>query len=529
MANLMPRSGMARISLVLILVVGLVAAGAFFFLGGPKTAPLSSASASAESEHDEESPDIRVKAVRPHLDKSFSMTVKRPADVLAYYRDELESRVPGIISMIRTDKGDVVKEGETLIEVDAPELKAQVHEQSAALDLARAQVKQKEAALDSARTELAVIDAKVNAAVAKRNSDKAYLKFREAQAERFRELLAQRSIDARLVDEQEDRREAAFEAVNAAEEAVKSARAQRIAAAAKIKQAEADLEEAKRRVEVTQAELENAQVMLAFATIKAPFDGVIVDRSRHANVGAVVQKADTGSPVALLTIQRSDIVTVVMRLPDNYAPFITPETEAIFETPALPGVQIHGKVTRYPPSLTNPEHDRTMLVEVDLWNGSAEEYKKSLANPKFLSGLKKGMPGDPNNGRPILPEIKGKLSAGRQMRLLPGMFGDMTLVLRKFDNAYLLPSSAIVSQGGRPYIYVVQDGKAHLQPVEIQVDDGKLVKVELLGDKGHVLGDLTGQELVIISNQGELSEGQGVKPTVLDDWRSPSVKVAKKE
>ena len=525
----MSRGGSVRISLMLILILGVAAGGAYFFFNGRQTSVSAYAAASSAGTEEEKTPEqlaISVKAVRPHLDKNFTMTVRRPADVAAYYRADLESRVPGVVAMIRTDKGDVVKKDEPLITLDVPDLGAKVEQEKADLDLSKAQVQQKEAAVESAKTELDVIEAKINAAVAKRNSDKASLTFREKQAERFRGLLESRSVDARLVDEQEDRREAAFEAVNAAEEAVKSARAQKIAVAAKVKQAEADLEESKQNVKVKHGELAYAKDMLDFATIRAPFDGVIV--RREVDPGSFVRSAAGGHTTPLLTIQRSDIVTVVMRVPDNYAPFLTPDTEAVFETPALPGVKIHGKVTRYPPSLDNPEHDRTMVVEVDLWNGSKEDYAKELASEEFRIHLKKGMPGDPKNGLPILPEIKGK-AAGRQLRLLPGMFGDLTLVLRKFDNAYLLPSSSIVSEGGRPYIYVVRDGKASLQAVEVQVDDGKLVKVELLGKNGEVLGDLTGSEEVIVTNQGELSEGQAVKASVIEDWRSLDAKTAKKD
>jgi multidrug resistance efflux pump len=327
MKQLMSRGGFMRVSLATILVLALVGGGVAFFWHHD------SHKVSASTNEGEGEPvhvAIHVKTVKPHYDKTFSMIEKRPADVLAYYRDDLACRVPGVISMIRTDKGDTVKQGEPLIKVDVPELEASVKEQKAALDLARSQVKQKEAALTSAQAELGVVEAKINATGAKLRSDKAYLTFREKQAQRFQSLLASRSIEARLVDEQEDRREAAFEAVNAAVEAVNAAKAQKISAEDRIKQADADLEESRRKVEVVQAEVDHAQAMLDFATIKAPFDGVIVDRDRHANVGAVVQKADSGTLKPLLTIQRSDIVTVVMRVPDNFAPYITPETEAIF-------------------------------------------------------------------------------------------------------------------------------------------------------------------------------------------------------
>jgi hypothetical protein len=143
-----------------------------------------------------------------------------------------------------------------------------------------------------------------------------------------------------------------------------------------------------------------------------------------------------------------------------------------------------------------------------------------MADKQFTSRLKKGMPGDPNEGKPILPEVKGQLVGGRQLRLLPGTFGYMTLVLKNFGNTYMLPSSAIASAGGNTSIYVVQDGKAHMRRVKVQIDDGKLVKIELLGTNGEVLGDLTGNEVVIVSNQGELSEGQLVKPTLIEDWNA---------
>lgn len=518
MSQMMSRGGYVRIGLALILVLGALGGGIAFFWNG-KSHSASAGPHEGEGGGEPGHVAIQVKSVKPHYDKTFSMIEKRPADVLAYYRDELACRVPGVISMIRTDKGDTVKEGETLITVDVPELEADVKERRADLVRANAQVKQMKAAVVSANAELKVVEAKIKAAEAKWHSDQAYLKFRDKQATRFQNLLASGSIEARLVDEQMDRREAAFEAVNAAEQALEAAKSQKIASKAKIVQAEADQEEAESKVDVINAQLNRALALHQFATIIAPFDGVIVDRDRHANKGAIVQKADNGAIKPLLTIQRSDIVTVVMRVPDNFAPYITPETEAIFETHSLPGVQIHGKVTRFPPSLDNPEHDRTMVVEVDLWNGPKADFDKKKDDKKFRAGLKKGMPGDPNNGLPIVPEIKGELAGGRQLRLLPGMFGQMTLLLRKFDNAFMLPSALIVSQGGNTYIYLVQDGKAHLQQVKVQVDDGKLVKVELLGKSGEVLGDLTGKEEVIISNQGELSEGQLVQPTVVEDWR----------
>jgi hypothetical protein len=86
----------------------------------------------------------------------------------------------------------------------------------------------------------------------------------------------------------------------------------------------------------------------------------------------------------------------------------------------------------------------------------------------------------------------------------------MKLRLQDLKNAPLLPSSAVFSQGGKPYIYLVKGGVAHLVPVEVPFDDGVLAKVSVLerGGKGHGLRgrDLRKDELVVLSNQGELSD-----------------------
>ncbi len=509
--------GVLRISMALVVVLGLVGGGLAFFLHGSHN-PATASTGEEGGEPDE--PPIPVKTVYPRYDKSFTMTEKRPADVLPYYRDQLDSRVAGEITWIQTAPGDVVKKGDLLVDIYVPERAARVKEQNAAVERAKAEVKQKKAAIGVAEAEYKAAKQKIEALRAKLRSDEAYLKFRDKQRHRYAELFANNAIEAVLVDEQEDRYLAANETKIATAEALEAARAELGAFEAKITQAEADFHEAEEKVNFTKAELEHAEAQLAFAKIHAPFDGVIVERNEDANKGGIVQSADQGHPTPLLVIERQDIVTVVMRVPDIYAPYITPQTEAIIETPSLPGVKIRGRVTRYPPSLINPAKDRTMLVQVDLWNRSAAEFNRVKDNPEFKRGLKTGLPEDPDHGLPIVPQIEGKPAGGRQLRLLPGMYAEMTLVLRKFDNVFMLPSKAIITPGGVTYVYVVKDGKAHLQRVNKQVDDGKLVKVELLDDDGEVIGDLTGKEQVIVSNQGELSEGQPVKPVLEDDWKS---------
>jgi multidrug resistance efflux pump len=520
MKSILTTQGALRLGVVLVVVLGLLGGGfAFLHHAADKVTPKATAG-SDESENDEAlEAEIPVKVVYPRYDKSFTMTEKRPADVLPYYQADLVTRVPGIIQWMPYDVGSKVKAGQELVKVSVPDQEARVKQREADVEHAKAVVEQKKAAVEVAKADWEAAEARVRATQARLRADQKYLEFREKQRDRYVGLLRDRAIASELVDEQEDQYHAASETVIADKEKVTSTEADAKAAKTRITEALQQQHEAEAKVKVAQAELHYAQAMLDYATIKAPFDGVIV--RRNADPGFFVQNAGDGHATPLLTIQRNDIVTVVMRLPDVYAAYVTPETEAIFETPSLPGVKIHGKVTRYPPSLLNPEKDRTMLVEVDLWNRSPEKFEQIMKDPHtreaFINGLKRGIPGDPKGGLPVVPRIQGNL-AGRE--LMPGMFGEMTLVLHKFDNVHMLPSQAIVNKGGYQYIYVVKDGKAQLQPVKVLVDDGKLVNVELLDKEGGVIGPLTGKEEVIVSNQGELSEGQPVKPALVEDWKS---------
>lgn len=516
MKPIVTAQGAFRLVVALVVVLGLLCGGFAFFHHGSDKATAGTGDPEGEEPLEAE---IKVKTVHPRFDASFTMTEKRPADVRPYYQADLVTRVPGYVKWLPYDVGSKVKAGEKLVEVSVPDLEARAKQRQADVEHAEAAVKQKEASIKVAEANWKAAKARIDAVKARENADRAYLAYRVKQKERYKGLFADRAINGQLVDEQEDQWLAATEKVTADAELVISAREDANAAEARVKQATAEWVETKAKVKVAEAERDYARAMLDYATIEAPFEGVIV--RRNVDPGFFVQDAVSGRATALLTIQRNDIVTVVMRLPDVWAAYVTPETEAIFETPSLPGIKIHGKVTRFPPSLVNPEHDRTMLVEVDLWNRSPERVKQKMSDPKFKDGLKRAMAGDPKGGLPVMPKIEGKLAAGREMQLLPGYFGEMTLILRKFDNVHMLPSAAIVNKGGYQYIYVVKDGKAQLQPVKVQINDGKLANVELLDKDGVVIGPLTGKEEVIVSNQGELSEGQPVKPALIkdEDWK----------
>jgi multidrug efflux pump subunit AcrA (membrane-fusion protein) len=344
----------------------------------------------------------------------------------------------------------------------------------------------------------------------------AYRTFREKERRRFQGLAAGGSpgITADVVDEQTQQYESAVAASRAARGAVQKAKAELAEAQAKSEAARADVDLKEALVEVAKKDRDRARAMLGLAELRAPFDGVVT--RRNADPGSFVQNAATAHTEPVLSLARTDIITVYTKLPDIYAPYVTRDTEVLIEMGVLPGWQIRGKVTRFSPSLETPEHDRTMRVEVDLYNGTAAEYQQFLQRAK-ASGYARLK----DRALPMFPAVKGKPTAGLDGRLLPGMFGKMRLLLRSFPDACLIPSTALVAQGGRSFVYLVRDGRAVRAPVEVQVDDGRVAKVVLIEKAAggqEVRRELTGDDVVITSNQGELSDGQAVRAGEPGAW-----------
>jgi hypothetical protein len=284
--------------------------------------------------------------------------------------------------------------------------------------------------------------------------------------------------------------------------------------------------------------------MLNYATIRAPFDGVIV--RRNVDPGDFVQNASTGRTEPVIAVARTDIMTVVMKLPDTYASYVTRDTEAIVN---IQGRRIKAKVTRFAPSIHAT--DRTMRVEVDLFNGSQEEYDrfvlKGVASflPSFgipsscdaLGRLVGGRIAWDDNSKgimdplPVMPDASTGKFRGPAQRLLPRMYGHMKLLLKNFQNDYLIPSKAIFSVGGTKYVIMVRDGKAHRQAIDVEMNDGTVAKVLLLisksadGTEPEATEELTGNEEIVANGQSEINDGQPVRAQ-LTSW--PAIVKTKK-
>jgi membrane fusion protein (multidrug efflux system) len=479
-----------------------------------------------------------VKTVHPKRDRAFTVTFHQFATVKPYYQVDLRARASGVVTYIPKDKGARVTQGELLVEIDVPDLRQEVAQKEAVvgqrineLRVAKTQLKTAEAAIELARAAIETAQSQETAAQATRD-------FRESRFRRFQAMAAQNGASPQIVDEERRDAQAALAAWQAAQAGVKKANADLHEKEASLESAKADITLKESLVQVAERDRDRVQALADYARLTAPFDGVIEDR--YVDLGAFVQNATSSAAQALLTVARTDIVTAVTHLPDNVAPFVTRDTRVLLQLDQMPGVTLEGRVTRFAPSVLN--QDRTMQVEVDLFNGGATRYGRFLSQ-YFACRLAPAGGADPLTtmilaaaGRDRLgPQLKSvtdplpipplvRNGVPEPPRLLPGMTGMMTVQLQRFANAYLLPSSTVFSRGGKPYILVIKNGTARLTPVKVQVNDGLLAKVTVIARAANartgeteLLRELTGDEEVVASRQSEFADGQAVH-AVAEDW-----------
>lgn len=476
-------------------------------------------------------PAISVKTIQPKRDNSYQVTTKHIAMVEPYNQANLRARASGTVSTVSKGINQNVRRGEVLIEIDVPDLrqdvlvkKGEIEQRLREVQKARDEVKIARAHVDVAIANVELRRREVGLAVATRD-------LRKKRLERYRELLAKEAIVAEVFDEQERDWKVAVATVDAADGAVQKALADQKEMEASLDGKMTDIRVKESLVEIARYDLLRAETLADFARVVAPFDGVITQR--NVDPGTFVQNATSGNSESLLTVSRLDIVTIVTRVPDNEAPFISTNTQVHIELDNLPGVVITGHVTRFSRSVQNS--DRTMRVEVDVYNDGAKEYaafkRQVLATvlsafasrspfesvPLFagaVTSLKdwQNSPGDPV---PIWPW--GEESDSPHPQILAGSSGKMELHLGRASSTYVIPSSAVYSINGKPYILLVQNGISVQTPVRIEVDDGAIAKVDLeLG--GHHGGsrELTGKEVIIASRQIEIGNGRRVLPTATE-------------
>lgn len=212
------------------------------------------------------------------------------------------------------------------------------------------------------------------------------------------------------------------------------------------------VDQARGRFEVARANLAESETLLGYATITAPFTGVITQR--YVDPGALIQAGNASS--AIVSLMDFSTVRLQVAVPEVEAARVTVGQPVRVTTDNLPGRQFDGQVTRFTYAL-DPAN-RTMLVEA------------ILKNP--------------------------------DLALRPGMLVTVKLGIEHKEQATLMPTDALVAERSNTFAYIAAGNKAVKRPINVGFNDGKNVEV---------VDGLKDSDAVILTGKLKLSDGQPVQ------------------
>jgi RND family efflux transporter MFP subunit len=265
--------------------------------------------------------------------------LRLPGELQPFEDVAIYAKVPGFVEAIDVDRGSIVRRGQLLARLRAPELDAQ-----------RGEAEARSRAAQSQRVEAA---ARANSARAQRLEAEAKLAAEEATYQRLKSASATPGAVAG------NDVEVALRSVEASRARVQLWGENEKAAQAQVKA----LEENERALGEA---ARTSQNMEAYLRITAPFDGVITERNVHP--GSLAGAAGGQSAAPMLRLQQVSRLRLVVAVPESEVTGIASGTKVNFTVPAMPGEQFTGVVRRISHALD--AKTRTMPVELDVDNSS---------------------------------------------------------------------------------------------------------------------------------------------------------------
>jgi RND family efflux transporter MFP subunit len=250
----------------------------------------------------------------------------------------LSAKVMGYVREVNVHPGDRVRDGQSLVVLDSRDLEAGYRQADAALAEARGAAPEAENAVAAAQ---------------------ASLDLAQATFSRMKDLFAKRSISNQEYDE-------AAAKLKLAQAALEMARAKRAQLVSRIAQA-------------GQA-VRSAEVMLGYARITAPFDGVVTEKT--VELGSL---AAPGAP--LVTLERAGAFRLEAPVEESKLAAIRTGQPVAVSLDAL-GAAVEGRVSEIVPAVDAAS--RAFLVKIDL-PASAEIRSGMFGRARFSLGRRQAV------------------------------------------------------------------------------------------------------------------------------------------
>jgi membrane fusion protein (multidrug efflux system) len=279
-------------------------------------AAMAAATAACSSASSDNKPATKEQAVQ-HFEVASvqllqpSKRVMLPGELKPWNRVNMYAKVKGFVRDISVDRGTMVRKGQVLARLDAPEVISE-------LSQAQAQVQAQEATLVEQTTRA-------------RASRLTY--HRLLQTSEMEGAVSANEIDQALAKMQGD---SAMVAV------------------------------ARGTVQAARSNYQAKTELRQYLTITAPFDGMVIER--NISPGALVGAGDSGKPLFVLEDSRTLRLTVA--IPESFANQLKAQSSVSFTVNAMPNRHFTAKLARSAQSLI--EANRAMMAEFDVINRGHE-------------------------------------------------------------------------------------------------------------------------------------------------------------
>lgn len=337
------------------------------------------------------------------------------AEFRPYQEVDVMAKVAGYVRAIGVDIGDHVRQNAVLATLDVPEIQDDVAKAKAGV----------------AGAEANIVTAQAGVERAKAGANIAALSFQRIQdvATRDRGLVPKQELDV--------------------------AQSRSLEASAQLASADSALKAAQEAKIGAESEYSRAQAMMRYATIRAPFAGVVT--KRYANTGSMIQAGISSQTQAMPVVKlaQNNLLRLILPVPVSDVAGVRDGQLVDVNVVSL-GRSLKGKVTRYADSVQMDT--RTMDTEVDVPNSDGS--------------------------------------------LVPGMYAEVHLHLAARPNVLSVPLDAVEGIGTSvQQAYIVRGGVVHL--IMITTGLQTATRVEILN--GIQRGDQ-----VIVGRHTGLAEGERV-------------------
>lgn len=433
--------------------------GAFAFSAIFLTACGSSANSAAASNNsqpatvDVTTEQAVIKPIPTYIEATGSLASDAQSDVAP--------NVSGKIVEVNFDIGSYVNQGDVLVRLDPRDAQLRVEQSQAQIEQQRRTADQASAAADQALANL--------------RQTQARLGVRDGESYRINDFPPVKTIVAQLdlADKELTRAQRLLETGDISRSAFDQRKSQRDALAGQLEDARANAAVALKAVDTSraaydaarsaaaaaksaigtiEAQLAQAQKAVSDTIIRSPISGYVSDKV--ADVGEYISPSTPNSKIA--TIVRTSTLRMKIDIPEQSIGKVATGQGISLQTSAYPDRKFAGTIARIAPSLSATA--RTLTVEAEVQNSD---------------GL-----------------------------LKPGQFATVRITQSKPESAVVIPVKAVKTVGDTNSVFVIKDGIAREQLVQLGLLEGDLIQIK----SGVVDGDQ-----VATSNLNLLTDGVFVR------------------